>query len=109
LPFASNGAVMHMALRDMRVEFKARTDMPGIEGMIAGYQDLMNWWQFIRHIESLAVVNQFSCPALFEGAHKLADGYPDPVTGECSALSAAFTLKAIPAYVIHREQRQANL
>ena len=108
LPFASNGAVMHMALKDMRVEFRARKDAAGMEGMIVGYQDVMNWWQFIRQIESLAVVNQFSCPALYEGAWKLADGYPDPKTGQCTALSSAFTLKAIPAYVIHSTPRQAR-
>jgi hypothetical protein len=32
----------------------------------------------------------------------MADGYPDPKTGECTALSIAFNIEAIPAFVLHQ-------
>jgi hypothetical protein len=31
----------------------------------------------------------------------LADGYPDPQTGKCTALSAAFNIRVVPAFIEH--------
>ena len=31
-----------------------------------------------------------------------ADGYPDPKTGECTQISTAFTIEALPAFVLHQ-------
>ena len=59
------------------------------EGMIAGYQDLANFWDYIQRYEYLLVTGQFSCPGIYVAMHELADGYPDPKSGECTALSAA--------------------
>jgi hypothetical protein len=46
---------------------------------------------------------------MYVAAHKLADGYPDPKTGECTSLSAGFNVKAYAAFVLHpeKERRQA--
>ena len=40
---------------------------------------------------------------LYHALHRLADGNPDPATGKCTSLSAAFPLEAVPAFVIHPE------
>jgi hypothetical protein len=32
---------------------------------------------------------------------KLADGYRDPKTGQCTALSTAYQIEAVPAFLIH--------
>jgi hypothetical protein len=34
-------------------------------------------------------------------AHKLADGYPDPKTGECTMISSAFDITAYAAFIVH--------
>ena len=36
----------------------------------------------------------------YVAAKQLADGYPDPETGNCTALSSSYTIEAIPAFVI---------
>ena len=35
-------------------------------------------------------------------AKQMADGYPDPKTGECTQISTAFTIEALPAFVLHQ-------
>jgi hypothetical protein len=46
---------------------------------------------------------QSDCPATYDAAHRLADGYPDPKTGECTALSSAYNFDAVAAFAIHPE------
>ena len=41
------------------------------------------------------------CPAMYRAAHELADGYPDPKTGQCTHLSTAFEVGAYAAFIIH--------
>ena len=63
--------------------------------------------QFLYMVGGLGPVistGNFSCPAFFEAARELADGYPDPETGECTHLSSAFEVNAYSAFVIHPEQ-----
>jgi hypothetical protein len=52
-------------------------------------------------VEFLIATGDWSCPALFRAAHELADGYPDAKTGACTAISSAFRMDALPAFVIH--------
>ena len=77
--------------------------------MIGGYRDVENWFQFFRRVTSMAVsVYGLHCPGWIAEAHRLADGYPDPKTGKCTALSAANRLKAVPAFVIHKPKPAAT-
>jgi hypothetical protein len=34
----------------------------------------------------------------------MADGYPDPDTGECTHISSAFEINAFAAFVVHPDQ-----
>jgi hypothetical protein len=47
-----------------------------------------------------------NCPSIYVAAHEIADGYPDPKTGKCSALSSAFNFTAVAAFIIHPDVRQ---
>jgi hypothetical protein len=105
LPFYGNLTYTEMLIRGLRLELHAAPDGRGAEGLLAGYQDLDNWYDHIRKIEYLTTTGQFSCPAFYEAGKRLADGYPDPNTGECTALSAAFHIEALPAFVIHPQSR----
>jgi predicted lipoprotein with Yx(FWY)xxD motif len=67
--------------------------------LIGGYHDLENWWSYVRRMGYLVETAQFSCPALYSAARELADGYPDPGTGDCTALSAAYSVEAVRAFV----------
>ncbi len=37
---------------------------------------------------------------MYVAAHELADGYPDPQTGQCTHLSSAFEIGAYAAFII---------
>jgi hypothetical protein len=39
------------------------------------------------------------CDGLWHALHNLADGARDPRTGECHAISAAFRIEALPAFI----------
>jgi hypothetical protein len=87
-------------LRRMRLQLKL-TDM-GAVGQIAGYEDLDIWWNMYskpweKTVESVGL---WSPPAMYEGVHRLADGYPDPHTGQCNAISSSYRIDAVRAFII---------
>ena len=45
---------------------------------------------------------------MYGALKRQADAYPDPATGECSAISTAFRMAAIPAFVIEHEVLASN-
>ena len=77
-------------------------------GMLAGYFDFDSWWDYMRRLESILVTAQWSCPAMYVAGKQLADGYPDPKTGQCTAISTAMNIEALPAFVIHEDAKTAR-
>ncbi len=88
-------------IRGLRLELKLSDT--GAEGLFAGYEDLKLWWRGTRnsYVDVVDNVSYWSPPATYEAAHRLADGYPDPETGQCSAISAAYAVTAVRAYVVN--------
>ncbi|NDD74723.1 MAG: CHRD domain-containing protein [Gammaproteobacteria bacterium] len=102
LPYYANSAYAEIDLRDMRLELDLTPGADGkVRGLVGGYYDLDKWWEYILKVEFLIATGDWSCPALFRAAHELADGYPDPKSGACTAISSAFRMDALPAFVIH--------
>ena len=96
-------------LKGSRLELKLTAD-GNAEGTLAGYHDLKSYEDnFIRYKGHVAFSSgssftmKYSCASLQSALWKHADGYPDE-TGRCSAISTAFTIKAIPAFVIKNSQ-----
>lgn len=88
-------------IRDMRLRLSLSPDGEHAKGLVAGYYDLDSLWSYLGRNGGEAPIGHYSCPAAYEAAHRLADGYPDPKTGACTALSAAFDIEAVSAFVIH--------
>jgi hypothetical protein len=102
LPFYGNSAYAELDLKDMRLELDLTPARDGkVHGVVGGYYDFDKWWEYMLKIEFLIATGDWSCPALHTAARQLADGYPDPATGECTAISSAFRIDALPAFVIH--------
>lgn len=97
LPYFGNRVETEFLIRDLRLELQL--DERGARGLVGGYHDLENWWSYVRRMGYLVETAQFSCPALYRAARELADGHPDPRTGECTALSAAYSIEAVRAFV----------
>jgi len=104
LPYYGNLTHSEIHLRDMRMELDLEASEDRAKGIIAGYRDVENFWSYFRKGGYMAVTGQFSCPSMYVAAHELADGYPDPETGECTALSSSYTIETIPAFIIRPEQ-----
>jgi hypothetical protein len=69
-------------------------------GILAGYYDNHSFWDSWARNSGLQIPNGYSCPALYERLNELADGYKDPATGKCTAISAAFNITAVRAFVV---------
>lgn len=87
-------------LRGMRIRLKL--DGPTADGLIAGYEDLEQWWDgYSKGFGGVAnEIGLWSPPAFYAAAHQLADGYPDPQTGQCTAISAAYHVQAVRALIV---------
>ena len=70
------------------------------EGMMAGYYDTAAFWESWSKRSNQQRELGFSCPALHAALHQLADGAKDPKTGRCTAISAAFNITAVQAFVV---------
>jgi hypothetical protein len=47
-----------------------------------------------------AVTHGLSCQGAYYALRQQADGHRDPKTGQCTAISTQYRIKAIPAFVI---------
>jgi len=81
-----------------------------LKGKIGGWYDVETLYDgFIRQPQVVtSVLLAYSCPAVYSALNQLADGYPDPKTGKCSAISTAFRIEAIPAFVIHPKETKTK-
>jgi len=93
-----------------QARFQLKLTPERAEGVIAGYVDVAafnnhlntNW---STHHQSYG---QLSAPSLYRALRRLADGYPDPTTGEMTAISAAISVKLTQVYVDHPAQTVAS-
>ena len=100
LPIYGNDAATDMVFRDFRLRLRVNPGGERASGIWAGYHPVDSFWDHIQKVQHNVPVGQYDCPALYAAAHQLADGYPDPKTGQCTALSSAFSYEAVAAFVI---------
>jgi hypothetical protein len=96
-------------IRGARLRLELQPD-GGVKGMIGGYYDVETLYDgFVRQPQVItSVLLSYSCPAVYSALNSLADGYPDPKTGKCGAISTAYRLEAIPAFVIHPKDQKTK-
>ena len=80
------------------------------EGLMAGYTDVEGFYYQLNaawstHLQSYG---QLSSPSLYRALHRLADAYPDPETGENTAISSALEVKFTRAFILHPPQEVAE-
>ena len=105
LPYYGNSAYAEIDLKDMRLELDTALNADSkAKGFLGGYYDFDKWWEYMLKLEFLIATGDWSCPALYTAARQMADGYPDPKTGQCTAISSAFEIDAVPAFIIHQTE-----
>jgi len=108
-PFYAHFMHSERFIKDARLSLNLAADGKSAAGLVAGYYDLDSFWSYMARIGELFTVAHFDCPALYEAVHRLADGYPDPKTGQCTAMSAAFGVEAVSGYIIHPDTKTAGM
>lgn len=100
LPFYGNYMFLQPTIRDMDLKLEIAADGASAKGLVSGYYDIDT---FIHYIGGMVghTSTADSCPATYDAAYELADGYPDPVTGKCTHLSTAIEIGAHAAFIIH--------
>jgi hypothetical protein len=105
-PLRETANVGERRMHDLVLRLKLTSS--GAEGMLAGYEDTAAWW----NIKSKGVtpeLDKYSPAGMYRALQQYADGYPDPTTGQCTAISAAYNIKAIPVIIVHPAENQPTL
>ena len=89
------------SFRDVR--FKLNLTAETAEGILGGYADIN---KFNHHLKTTFATHhlsygQQSASAEYAALRRNADAYPDPETGENTAISMALAVKMIQAYILH--------
>jgi uncharacterized protein DUF1592/uncharacterized protein DUF1588/uncharacterized protein DUF1595/uncharacterized protein DUF1585/uncharacterized protein DUF1587 len=72
-----------------------------LEGVLGGYQP---WYPLYWSHAKVGYIDErgfgVDTPALYYALRRNADAYPDPRTGENTAISAAYMIEAVPAFIV---------
>ena len=95
--------------RGARLELKLLPDGRA-QGILAGYKPLESvyWWQQGTFGRQMATDMARDCAGMYKVLQQMADGYPDPETGQCTAISAAHAVNAVPAYIFHPKDSEID-
>ncbi|MBW2363247.1 MAG: hypothetical protein JRG84_20310 [Deltaproteobacteria bacterium] len=101
LDFKGQFLESELHLRDARVRLELTPD-GGLRGLIGGYWAIEEFYDvYARQATTAgAYTVGFRCPALHSALVRAADRSPDAETGACTAVSTAFRIEAIPAFVV---------
>jgi hypothetical protein len=89
----------HFRQARMTLEVQPNGD---IKGTVGGYVDVMTtYYNTVKSGILFETTNAATCPGVYYALKRNADGFPDK-TGQCTAISTAYAIEAIPAFVIHQ-------
>jgi hypothetical protein len=83
----------------------------GAEGVLGGFIDVEQWYYAMNTSWAThhAAYGQASAASIYKALRRLADGFPDPVTHENTAISGYLSIKLVQAYVIHPEAEKSTV
>lgn len=93
-------ALSEYVLRHAKLRIALNGD--GAKGILAGYTPISSiYWPIPATYRSAYARNiKEDNPASYRTLYELADGYPDPETGQCTAISMARAVTAVPAFIV---------
>jgi type VI protein secretion system component Hcp len=94
-----------LELMEARMRLQIRPDGT-LAGILGGYQ---NWKPMVRGTSGTEEYFGFQCPGYYNALKRAADGGRDPATGECSSISSAYDIEAVPAFVVPPRDKTAAL
>ena len=108
LDFKGQFLTAEYALRDAHVRLELLPE-GRLRGLVGGFWDIEQFYDIYARQATRqgAFTVGFRCPGMYGAVKRLADAYPDPASGACTAISTAFRLTGIPAFVIDAEPELA--
>lgn len=93
---------------EARIRLRIKPD-GNLEGVLGAYQP---WYPLYWSHAKVGYIDErgfgVDSPALYYALRRYADAYPDPKTGQNTAISAAYRIEAVPAILAPLEQRLAG-
>ena len=87
--------------RFMDARFKLKLTPNGATGVLAGYSDIHRLWRFYAKTIGLhAIASVISPPSIYHSIVRNADGYKDPATGQCTAISQVYAVGFVNANIV---------
>ena len=71
-----------------------------LTGLMASYRPIENIFTIGRCCKGTASTANNDCASEHKTLARLADGYPDPDTGQCTRISSASNLKGVPVFLV---------
>jgi hypothetical protein len=93
-------------MHDMSLRLKLKPD--GAQGLMAGYENLDSWWN-VEAKSPASDIGRYSPALLYKAAHRYADGYPDPKTHQCTAISTVYDMSAVRAFIVRGSKEQPRI
>jgi hypothetical protein len=88
-----------------RMKLKLEPD-GSLKGILGGYHDMYAlYWSYASSGWVEEHSTSLDMPALWYSLKRNADADPDPKTGQNKSISTAFEIEAVPAFVVHTEER----
>lgn len=105
-PESQARGVPYLSVRGWRVKLNLTPD--GAQGLMAGYTDIERYYNSLGQNWSTHHRSYGAEPMTSEyrAMREHADGYPDPKTGQNTAISMAWEVKFVQAYILHGEQNK---
>ena len=83
--------------------FRLKLTANGATGVLAGYSDVERMWRFYAKTLGVhGVAAQVSMPSIYKSMVRNADGYKNPATGKCTAISQVFAVDFVNANIVRQ-------
>lgn len=103
--------IQEFHFKEARLRLKIAAD-GNLTGVLGGYHAWFPfYWQYGAGGWGVDATNNIDLPGYYYALKKSADAYPDPKTGQNTAISSAWSIEAVPAFVVHsaESERRAEL
>ena len=90
--------------------FELHLNPENMEGLIGGYLDVESGYRAAikRYGSHQISYGKIAARSLYKALRRLADGYPDPATGENTAISTALEVRGVRVYLVHPDKKVAG-
>ena len=99
----------HSVLPFLSARLQVKLGADNTTGVLGGYQDVeryyRNWAKSTGHH---SIIADASAPSFYRALYRNADGYKNPETGECSAISGVYDLDLTRAFILHASEMNAG-